>query len=581
VKRIAIGIALVAALLLPRLALGQGVGWDIDDYQVEIEVRDDGAIEIVETIAADFTREAHRGIIREIPFAYERNGSRFRLRMEVASVSDGAGEARPFKAWRDNGRLHLRIGDPAVYHDDVQVYRIAYTVRRGLLRFETHDELYWNAIGTEWPVPIEQASVVVRLPDGVDASSARTASYLGPYNSTAPGPAAQDIGGNAIRWAMPGGVGMRTGLTVVVGMPAGVIERPSLSTRIGWFLADNGILIAPVVVFAALWTLWWMRGRDRGMPGSIAVQYEPPQGMTPAEAGTLIDEWAHTRDITATIIDLAIRGYLEIDASAAPAQGEPEPEQVVLHRTGKDATSLPLYEQRILDELFRKGKTVSLDDLRHEFYSELSKIKAFIYDSLSRRGYTPMNLGTARGAWLSVGVICAALTIVGALILSKLGYFTPVPLFIAAALCAIQMPIFAWFMPRKTAKGRSALEQLQGLEEYIRRAAVDEIEAKAREAHFERLLPYAMAFGLSGRWAKAFEGLYDQSPSWYRAPHTSAWSTVWMVHSLSHSTSALASSMTAQPRSSGGGGSSFGGGGSGFGGGFSGGGGGGGGGGAW
>ena len=302
--------------------------------------------------------------------------------------------------------------------------------------------------------------------------------------------------------------------------------------------------------------------------------------MTPAEAGTLIDEYAHTRDITATIIDLAIRGYLVIDASEAVGKGEPEPEEVLLHRTDKSASDLPLYEQRILDELFRKGKTVSLDDLQYEFYSELSKIKAFIYDTLSRRGYTAMSLSTARGVWMAAGFIGAGVVVAGAVLLHKMGYFTPVPLFVAAALCAIQMPVFAWFMPRKTAKGRRALEKVRGLEEYIRRAAVDEIEAKAREAHFERLLPYAMAFGLSGRWAKAFEGLYDQSPSWYRTPHTSAWSTVWMVHSLGHSTSALASSMAAQPRSSGGG-SSFGGGGSGFGGGFSGGGAGGGGGGAW
>jgi hypothetical protein len=384
VNRFLLGLALFVALVLPSGALAQGVAWDIDDYTVEIEVGADGVLSIVETIAADFTREAHRGIIREIPFAYERNGSRFRLRIDVTGVTDETGEARPFRQWREGGRLHIRIGDPDVFHQSVQVYRIAYTVRRGLLRFGTHDELYWNAIGTEWPAPMERASAVIRLPDAIDASSVRTASYLGPYGSAAPGPAAQDIGGNAIRWSMPGGIGIRSGLTVVVGMPPGVIERPSLSTRIGWFLADNGVLVAPVIVFAALWALWWMRGRDRGVPGSIAVRYEPPDGLTPAEAGTLIDEYAHTRDITATIIDLAIRGYLEIDATAAPEHGEPEPEEVTLHRTEQDAATLPLYEQRILDELFSKGETVSLDDLRFEFYRELSKIKSLIYDALSR-----------------------------------------------------------------------------------------------------------------------------------------------------------------------------------------------------
>ncbi|MFG0274853.1 MAG: DUF2207 domain-containing protein, partial [Phycisphaerales bacterium] len=76
-------VALCAALLACAGAHGQGVAWDINDYQVTIEVREDASLRIVETIAADFSREAHRGIFREIPFSYERNGSRFRLRMEV------------------------------------------------------------------------------------------------------------------------------------------------------------------------------------------------------------------------------------------------------------------------------------------------------------------------------------------------------------------------------------------------------------------------------------------------------------------------------------------------------------------
>ncbi|MFG0275301.1 MAG: DUF2207 domain-containing protein, partial [Phycisphaerales bacterium] len=496
------------------------------------------------------------------------------------SVTDGAGEARPYKQWRDNGRLHIRIGDPAVYLNGVQVYRIAYTVRRGLLRLETHDELYWNAIGTEWAAPIERASAVVTLPDSVDASSVRTASFVGGFGAGAPGPQAADIGGNALRFEVARGLPVRSGLTVVVALPPDAIADPALSTRIGWFLADNGILAAPVVLFCLLLLLWRARGRDKGVPGPIVVQYEAPEGMSPAEAGTLIDEHVHTHDVTATIVDLAIRGYLTIDASEAPFKGDPEADEIHLHRSKKDRAALTDYEQRILEALFSDGDEVSLDDLRYEFYHEMSKIRTLIYGALAKRGYTRGNLGTARGAWMAAGFVTAGLIVAGAVVLHKLGFFTPVPLFVAAALSAVQAPVFAYFMPRKTAKGRRALEAIKGVEEYIRRAAIDEIEAGARRAQFERLLPYAMALGLSTRWAKAFDGVYDQAPEWYRAPAGGAWSTLWMVHSLDHARSTMGTTMTAQPRSSGGG-SSFGSGGSGFSGGFSGGGGGGGGGGAW
>ena len=71
-------------------------------------------------------------------------------------------------------------------------------------------------------------------------------------------------------------------------------------------------------------------------------------------------------------------------------------------------------------------------------------------------------------------------------------------------------------MPRKTRKGRIAWEKIAGLEEYIRRAEVDDIREQERQGVFERLLPYAIVFGLSKRWGKAFEDLYRQPPDWYR-----------------------------------------------------------------
>src|ERR1700676_4247502 len=102
------------------------------------------------------------------------------------------------------------------------------------------------------------------------------------------------------------------GLTVVVGWDKGFVSQPSSSDLVQQFLESNWPIFFPVLVFVFMFWLWYTRGRDPRL-APIAVQYEPPEGMTPAEAGTLVDDDAAMRDITATIVDLAVRGYLVIE----------------------------------------------------------------------------------------------------------------------------------------------------------------------------------------------------------------------------------------------------------------------------
>ena len=61
-----------------------------------------------------------------------------------------------------------------------------------------------------------------------------------------------------------------------------------------------------------MFRLWWTKGRDPRLR-PIAAQYEPPDKLTPGEVGTLIDNSVDMRDITASIVDLAVRGYLVIE----------------------------------------------------------------------------------------------------------------------------------------------------------------------------------------------------------------------------------------------------------------------------
>ncbi|MHC4448228.1 MAG: DUF2207 domain-containing protein, partial [Planctomycetota bacterium] len=403
---------LIAALLSAFAATradgaggGGGLNWHIESFDVTLVVRPQGTLEVSERIVADFSREAHHGIYREIPYAYRRAGTSFKLRVEVISVTDEAGRPHPFTTSRSGGHLRLRIGDAHKLVKRPVTYDIRYDVERAMLGFDTHDELYWNVTGTQWPVRIDQASCEVILPEGAVESldSIRTASYRGPYGSAAAGPPGVLTPQQHLRFDPPRGFPPWSGLTVVVGLPKGHVAAPGKTTRVGWFLLDNSILVVPVLVFVGLWLLWRAFGRDLGRPGSIVVQYEPPAGLTPVEVGTIIDEQVNRGDVTATIIDLAVRGFLKIEAPPLEgADASESAEETRLVRTDKPAKPLKHFEKEILEALFEEGDDVTLESLEATFYPTFGKVRRDVYRELKQAGYFSGNPATRRGVWLGV-----------------------------------------------------------------------------------------------------------------------------------------------------------------------------------
>ncbi|MFG0260537.1 MAG: DUF2207 domain-containing protein [Phycisphaerales bacterium JB041] len=585
-KRIGLMWAVACAVMVLGVRAGaQGLDWDIDSFDVEIEVREDASILVRERIVADFSREGHRGIYREIPTRYRRSGSSFDMRLRVLAVEDGEGGARQWMSTREGGDLRLRIGRPERTLTGRQVYVIVYAVERGLLGFDSHDELYWNVTGTGWPVPIERASCRVTLPAGVDESSVRAQSFVGAYGSSLPGPEAS-VDGRTIRFGVDGSLGSREGLTVVVGWAPGAVTHAGARRRLSWFVRDNWVVAVPFVTAPMLFLLWWGFGRDEGHEGSVVVRYSAPAGLSPLQLGTLIDQRVDTRDVTAALVGLAVRGYLQIDASAASATGKVKAKQVRLKKLREPDEAMTSAERMLLNKVFAESREVKLSELQHKFYAYMPNLAKKTYAALVDAGYYASSPAGVRGGWLAVGAFWAIGCVVSAVAAVRVAGLPPVPWIIAAVLTTPQMLCVAPFMPRRTAKGRRAVEAVKGLEEYILRAERDELEARAAkegfQPHFESLLPYALALGLVEEWGEKFEGLFVPEPEWYVGPSdVPLTSAVWAAH-LGRTTDSMGSTMVSTPRSSGGGGgSSFGGGGSGFSGGFSGGGGGGGGGGAW
>ncbi len=574
------GMRWIAGILLAALATCQQPlwsqnDWSIADFDVAIELQPDGTLDVQETITAEFPRPKH-GIFREIPIHYAVGAHQYSLRFRLVEVTDQAGAPWPKKVRHKSNLVEIRIGDPDVTVGGKQVYRIRYTVQRAIIWEGEHAVLRWNATGTEWRVPIGSAKVTVRLPRPLAADDLVCDAWTGRYGARGRDFRYTQLDERTLRFETDG-LGPQEGISIDVAMPQEFLPRPPWGTRLGWWLSDNFVYGVFLACLATCLGAWYLLGRD--LPGreTIVVAYHPPDGFSPAESGTLIDERVDLRDISATLIDLAVRGYLRIEEVDSAEVVKTDFRFVKL----RDGTDLKPFEQTLVNKLFAGQASVLLSDLKEKFYPVLPTIRSQLYQALTQAQYFDGNPDRIRTRFAVAGVLILALVLglAAAFQFGLVGRVFPIPLIVAAALSLLVVGIVSRFMPRKTRTGRIAWEQIRGLEEFIRRAEVDDLQAAEKRGVFERLLPYAIMFGLTERWARAFADMYREPPNWYQPAAPGNFTTASLVHSMNRGVHSMNEVFPSQPRSSGGGGSGWSSGG--FSGGSSGGGFGGGGGGAW
>ena len=546
----------------------------IRDFHVELVVMPDSSMDVVENIRVDFIG-TWQGLYRTIPVEYRGpSGFNYSLFLEDISATNEAGTALRIERQRQNGNLKLKMYVPGAA-DATHTISLHYRVQNGLRFFEDHDELYWNITGNEWDVPIEAASAHIILPAGITGIHA--ANFTGVFGSRAQDAELEVLGSNVdVRAARP--LAFHEGLTTVVGWDKGFVRPPAALEKISQFIRSNWPLLTPLVVGLCMFLLWFRSGRDPRV-GPVAVQYEPPKDLSPAEMGTLVDNSADMRDITATIVDLAVRGYLTIEERATEhLMGLYSSKEYVFHmrkKTAEWAGAKP-HELLLLSALFAGGsrEQVTLTELQNKFYTSLPDIRSAIFDSLVSQHCYLRRPDKVRQTFTGGAVVAAMLLIWIGSAFAKMMGTQPVTFIVAAILTGAVILGFGWFMPARTESGTEALRNVLGFEDFLGHVEADRINRMTQGPDtFEKYLPFAMALGVEKKWAGAFEGIYMQPPSWYMGPPGSTFHAVGFGNSLGHMSASAAQAMSSAPRSSGssgfgGGGSSGGGGGGGGGGGF-------------
>jgi Predicted membrane protein len=601
----------------PAVVALDAAGVGVDDFVFasfdgvyELSRGDDGRsrLHTVETLVAVFPEyDQNRGIRRALVSDYKGHSTDIR----IVSVTDGNGVPRSYDVETDDeGFTLVTIAVPqGQYVHGEQTYVIEYTqsdvtaTSTDTADGVTRDEFYWDTNGTGWRQPFGEVTATVRVAaDLMPALTGDAYCYYGYANST--DRCEISSSGGEFR-ASVNDLFAGQNMTVAIGFQQGTFAGAPFWTYVPILalIAIALVLFGLVYALITRFVLW----RDAPGRGIVIAQYEPAEGMSAMLAANIVGK--PRKGMAATIVDLAVRKNLRIlehDQGWSKVFGV---QRLSNEGLGPD-------EQRVMGALFSinpfamgglpglqslfqvggrmpqpqpdpagevrwltKGDTV----LGQQVVALTKAVEREVEAGGLRRkpSWSPMLL--VIGSMVLAGILLIIQTIVGSgetsIVVGVVGLnLVPWIAIFAAGLLARRRPL--------TAKGSELKEHLEGLREFIRVAEADRLQmlqsvsgaeriptgdGAAIVKIYERLLPYALLFGLEKEWAQEIAKYYDTNPpDWYSGSSgfsIGAFAAGISTLSSTVSTSYSGSSSSSSSGGGGGGGSSGGGGGGGGGGG--------------
>jgi len=606
---------------LRPVAISQAVeGERVLSFTADYNLAADGSIGVTETLVWQFGPGEHHGIKRNINVrqgvATPPGKYRFYEMSDVGASSPTGANSDVYLSELGADSV-IRIGSPTVPFEGAQrqTYVVKYRLAHVANGFPDHAELYWNVTGASFDLPVDSVKVTVHGPAAVTDALC----FQGADRSAAP---CQASSGQTATYAATG-LGPRQQVTIVASFPASAITdtapdlrdgdtgfsgggsgsqmSPTLARSLG-LLGYGGGLALPALAAALMGTLVWKRGRDEqyagltpgltpvegapgpvthGQEGPVAVQFAPPEGVRPGLVGTIIDEQANTIDVSATVVDLAVRGYLRIEEVESGGLFKRADWQLTKLVPPDQAEVLLPYEETLFAGIFADSNPVLLSGLKNKFHTTLTTAQSQMYSEVTRRGWFRKSPEKARRGWTTLGLFVMGGGLVSGWFLGfqsadtdrvgGLSFAIPSGIVLAGGLLVAGAIIWVLGqrMAAKTASGSAVPAQSLGFKQYLVTAEARQIRFEEAQDIFSRYLPYAIVFGVADRWAGVFSEVAEAAtaagqsigmPGWYVFAGSGGFGNFGGIASGMDSFSTMASgTFTSTPGSSGS--SGFGGGG--------------------
>lgn len=562
--------------------------FDTPSFRTEVTVNSDNSFDITETITVNFHRAKH-GIYRYIPTEgtalYEVYGKEVEQsrKMKIDRVRV---EGYPYDTYKEEGNCVIRVGDPDKTVSGKHTYKISYRCRAYDDKIDDYDLFYYNVLPSGlqggWETSIGYASVTITMPEEFERNDLKVfAGYYGgnEYRERL----SVKASGRVIELESTDYLPQGVGVTVQVLLPEGYFQN-EMSTDWAYPL-----LILLSLLFAAVSVLLWVCfGKDR--PLVQTVEFYPPEGLTSADIGYIIDGSVDRKDIISMILYFAEQGYLTIE--------EREKGTFVLHKVGDLPEGRNSYEYTLMNGLFSQGdgQNAELSQLKESFFQHYQTAAKQLKDKYKSREkrifYKSGNIARFVSVMLMVMSVCmgillssvfvqnmamaiaAAPASVVLLVLYGIGMFLydqkdsmtrgkfvagNVVIFLLSALTLVVSAGFiAWMtgliagiitavssavsyicarqMRKRTPYGTAITGKILGFRHFMEACELERLKMLADEnpSYFYNVLPYAYVFGLSDVWAKRFESIAIEPPSWYRGHYGGSAFNTWMFMNAFH-----------------------------------------------
>lgn len=578
----------IAAVLNSSMAYAGTQDFTISDFQADYYLSRDSEgrsfLKTVESITAVFPNyDQNHGIERALPKAYDGHS----VTLNIQYVKDENGIEQNYSLYTSDGNLVVRIGDADEYVYGQKTYVITYTQRDVTKYFAdtNDDEFYWDVNGVGWSQPFSQVSATVHIDSSlVSKVSGKQACYYGYTGSTSICSIFLNEGKDLVT-AFTGSLSADQNMTIAVGFQPHTFEGYKL-TKFETFVKNHGVLLAAFsyVLLAIVLALRVFLYRHSPRRKAVIAQYVPPKDVELSTSAALL---GFTNKIfSAAIISMAVKHNIVITEKKTKLFWGITIKQYNIELLSSDG--LTTSEREVALMIFGNGlptgpsSSVDFPKTDYELTKLVQNYFRNILNDLKKNGY----YANKQKVILSI-VLLSVLSMVSTMFISSIIVSAHKTLASFVSINVYLCGLIMMSMLRKkpfSVKGRELYDYLQGLRLFIKtteqdrikilqspsgaeRTAFDVNDGKSIIKLYEKLLPYAIIFGLEKEWSKVLAVYYtnqDISPAWYVG--LGAFSASSLSSSLSSFSSSLGSSSSSG--GSGGGGSSGGGGGGGGGGGW-------------